>query len=113
MTRAFTVWLLAFAACSCAASKSISPYDWHFAVQGRLASVSAADIAAVVAAMGPRKIYRLRVISRDRVEADTRPEQYTIVRREGDKPEVHSVECTAVTRQRGVWTAGEMFFTTF
>jgi len=111
--RILAFCLLGFAAFGCAASSSTSPRDWHFAVEGRLESVSAADIAAVVAAMTPRKIYRLRVISHDRIEADTSPERYTVIRRRGDKPEVHSVQYTAVTRVRGVWTAGEFFVTVF
>jgi hypothetical protein len=113
MQRILAVCFLAVAAYGCATSSSTSPRDWHFAVEGRLESVSAADIVAVVDAMAPRKIYRLRVISHDRIEADTSPERYTVIRRIGDKPEVHSVAYTAVTRVRGVWTAGELFVTTF
>jgi hypothetical protein len=111
----FHLWLAvsAFLVAGCASPHDSSGRRWDFAIEGRLDSVTAADIAAVVAAMGDKKIYRLRIINRDRVEVDTSPERYQVIRRAGDAPETHSVQYTVVKRVHGVWKTGEMAITVF
>jgi hypothetical protein len=113
MSRCIAASVLVFAMSSCAGSDTASPRDWHFAVEGRLASVSAADIADVVAAMDEEKIYRVRVINHNTVEVDTKPERFTIVPLHGAPPEVHSVSYTVVRRVHGVWKADEHVIHTF
>jgi hypothetical protein len=103
---------IALAASGCSIARS-TPERWNFAVEGKLNSVSAADIAAVVAAMGDSQIYRVRVISRYRVEVDTSPDQYQVVRRAGDAPETHSVHYRTVERIRGHWEMTSLSITVF
>ena len=112
MQRCIPVSVLAFAACGCASSHITSPHEWHFAVEGRLGSVSAEDIAQVVAAMDDLKIYRVRVIDHNTVEVDTRPDRFTIVPLHGP-PQVQSVSYAVVRRVHGVWKSDEHVIHTF
>jgi hypothetical protein len=103
---------IALATTSCSIARS-TPQRWNFAVEGNLSVITAADVAAVVGAMGDSKIHRVRVISRDRVEVDTSPEQYQVVRRAGEAPETRPVRYRVVERVRGRWKMTEIGITTF
>ena len=56
--------------------------------------------------MADDKIYRLRIIDRNRVEVDTSPKRYQVVLREGTLPETRSTEYVIFKRENREWETG-------
>ena len=92
---------------------------FDFPIEGQLASVSVSDVVAIVRTMQPQKVYGLRVINHNRVEADTTDGWVTV----GDwvygrhvTRRFHSDESpayTTVERVHGVWRTGAVTFITY
>jgi hypothetical protein len=70
MARSLTIALLVFAVVA-AISREALARDPRFRIEGNASAISPGDIDAVVAAVAPNSIYRLRVISHNRVHVET------------------------------------------
>ena len=69
LTRSMTAVL-----CGCvvihSSPETVSANSWNFRIEGALASISVSDLAAIVKVLQPTKFRDLRIIDRNRVEAD-------------------------------------------
>ena len=93
--------------------EKVAARAFDFPIEGQLASISVSDLAAVVRAMQPKRIYGLRIINRNRVEADTTDGWVTV----GDWVHGHHVtqrfhaesspDYAIVERVHGVWQKGD------
>jgi hypothetical protein len=54
----------------CASSGGFSPQSWKFPVDGKVDSISRADLAAAIAAADAKRVYAVHVIHRNRVHVD-------------------------------------------
>lgn len=100
-------------------SEKVAARTLDFPIEGQLASISVSDVVAIVRAMHPQKVYGLRVINRNRVEADTTDGWVTVgdwVHGRHVTRRFHSDESpayTTVERVHGVWQTGERVFVTY
>ena len=70
MTRALLTALFALGVIAATPPQALAR-DRRFRIEGYASAISATDVDAVVAAVAPNPIYRLRVISRSRVHVET------------------------------------------
>jgi hypothetical protein len=102
----------------CASSSGVSARSWDFPVDGNVGSISHADLAAAIAAANATRVYRVRVINRDRVRVDISDDlhelgdydekrRYFLRRFHGDPMYV------IVTRAGGKWESGGSIITTY
>ena len=120
MSRLFTILLLVAATTlfGCASTphppEKVAARTFDFPIEGQLASISVSDVAAIVREMHPRRVYRLRVINHNHVEADTTDGWVTVgewVHGRHVTRRFHSDESPAYTevdRVHGVWRTGAL-----
>ena len=102
----------------CASTSSSSPGSWNFPVEGNVSSISHADLAAAIVAADATRIYRVRVMSRDRIRVDVSDGMHTV----GDYDErgrhfLHRFrgepDYVIVTRIAGKWESGGIVVSTY
>jgi hypothetical protein len=102
----------------CASSAGVSARSWDFPVEGSVSSISHVDLGAAIAAANATRVYRVRVINRDRVRVDISDDlhevgdydekgRYFLRRIHGDPMYV------IVTRIGGKWESGGAIITTY
>ena len=63
--------LISFIAlCGCTSKGGFPPQSWKFPIDGRVSSITRADLAAAIAAASADRIYGVHVISRNHVRVD-------------------------------------------
>jgi len=102
----------------CASRGGFSPQSWKFPIDGKVSSISRADLAAAIAAADATRVYAVHVISRNRVRVDIGDDlhevgnydengRYYIKRFHGDPMYV------IVTRRGNQWESGGAIITTY
>ena len=109
----FLLCISSFVVVGCISVRDSSGRIRSFPVEGPRETVAAADLRAIVTDMGDQKIYRLRIINRNRIEVDTSPERYQVVVRKGTPPETRSTQYVIFKRERGRWTRDAFYITVF
>jgi hypothetical protein len=104
--------------CGCASEGGWSPQSWKFPVDGKVGSISHADLAAAIAAANTDRIWGVHVIDRNHVQVDLSDDvhdvgdydengKYFVRRFHGDPMR------TIVTRVDGKWESGGIMVTTY
>ena len=102
----------------CASKGGFSPDSWKFPVDGKVSSISHADLAAAIAAANTDRIWGVHVIDRNHVQVDLSDDmaavgdydergRYFVRRFHGDPMRV------IVTRVGGKWKSGGTMVTTY
>ncbi|MEY2507989.1 MAG: hypothetical protein QOH01_2318 [Verrucomicrobiota bacterium] len=96
----------------CVSEQGFSPQSWKFPIDGKVSSISRADLGTAVAAADSKRIYGVHVIDRNHVKVDISDDlhkvghydergRYYIQRIHGDPMYV------MVTRRHGKWDQGD------
>lgn len=104
--------------CGCASEGGFSPKSWKFPIDGKVSSISRADLGAAIAAANSDRIYGVHVIDRNHVQVDLSDDvhdvgdydergRYFLRRFHGDPMR------TIVTRVGGKWERGGTMVTTY
>src|SRR5438067_274937 len=121
MRRLYSVVVLLISSITlfgCASSSGFSPQRGSFPIDGKVSSISHADLAAAIAAANAYRIYAVHVISPHRVRVDISDDlhkvgnydekgRYYIEEFHGDPMHV------VVTRVGGKWESGGAIITTY
>ena len=125
MSRLSAIFLLvaAGALLGCASTpqppEKLAARAFDFPIEGQLASISVSDVSAIVRVVQPYRVYRLRVINRNHVEADTTDGWVSVGEWSHGRHvtrRFHSEESpayTVVERVHGVWQAGMRVVVTY
>jgi hypothetical protein len=106
------------ALCGCASKGGFPPQSWKFPIDGRVSSISRADLAAAIAAAEADRIWAVHVIDRNHVRVDISDDihdvgnydergRYYLQRFYGDPMYV------TVKRTRGKWESRGATITTY
>ena len=111
----FGLLLASIAFFGCAASFS-NPASRDFPVVGNVSSISRSDLTAAIVAADAKRVYRVRVINRDRVRVDVSDDVHygPDYEHPGRSVRFHGEPAyIIVTRVRGHWQSAGAFISTY
>lgn len=102
----------------CASKGGFSPQSWKFPVDGKVSSITHAELAAAIAAANPERIWAVHVIDRNHVRVDISDDVHKVGNYdEGGRyytEHIHGEPMyVIVTRIGGKWERGGAYITTY